>query len=71
MSELLREGKNININRMDENKKISIIERNLDLPVHEIKKLLKQEFPEVTTEEVEKLVIKVNKLRRELEDSER
>lgn len=45
---------------MDDKIKKRIIKENLNLPPHEIKKVLKKTYPDVTNEEVEKLIISIN-----------
>ena len=47
--------------------KIQIIEKNKRKPVHEIKKIIKKKYPDITNEEIIKLIAKMNK-RRSLEN---
>lgn len=44
--------------------KYKIVKENLNLPPHEIKKKLREIYPEITNEEVIKLILDVNNLER-------
>ena len=56
---------------MDESFKKRIVLKNLNLPPHEIKKKLKQQWPETTNEDVEKLIIGMDKIEFEINQNER
>lgn len=43
--------------------KIQIIEKNKRKPVHEIKKIIKKKYPDITNEEIIKLIVEMNKSR--------
>lgn len=43
--------------------KIQIIEKNKRKPVDEIKKIIKKKYPDITNEEIIKLIAKMNKSR--------
>lgn len=43
--------------------KIQIIEKNKRKPVHEIKKIIKKKYPDITNEEIIKLIAEMNKSR--------
>ncbi len=43
--------------------KIQVIEKNKRKPVHEIKKIIKKKYPDITNEEIIKLIAEMNKSR--------
>ena len=45
---------------MNDDLKKRIVKENLKLPPHEIKKILKKRYPNITNEDVEKLIISIN-----------
>ena len=47
----------------DELEKKKIIKENFNLPVNEIKKIIKQKYPDITNEEMLKLIGEINKSR--------
>ena len=49
-------------NNFDELEK-KIIKENFNLPVNEIKKIIKQKYPDITNEEMLKLIGEINKSR--------
>ncbi len=50
-------------NNFDELEKKKIIKENFNLPVNEIKKIIKQKYPDITNEEMLKLIGEINKSR--------
>ena len=50
-------------NNFDDLEKKKIIKENLNLPVNEIKKIIKQKYPDITNEEMIKLIGEINKSR--------
>ena len=50
-------------NNFDSLEKKKIIKENLNLPVNEIKKIIKQKYPDITNEEMIKLIGEINKSR--------
>ena len=50
-------------NNFDELEKKKIIKENFNLPVNEIKKIIKQKYPDITNEEMLKLIVEINKSR--------
>lgn len=50
------------VNYKEQKKKI--IRENMDKPVHEIKKIIKQYYPDITNEEMIQLISEMNKKRR-------
>ena len=50
-------------NNFDELEKQKIIKENFNLPVNEIKKIIKQKYPDITNKEMLKLIGEINKSR--------
>lgn len=50
-------------NNFDELEKKKIIKENFNLPVNEIKKIIKQKYPDITNKEMLKLIGEINKSR--------
>ena len=50
-------------NNFDDLEKKKIIKENFNLPVNEIKKIIKQKYPDITNEEMLKLIVEINKSR--------
>ncbi len=47
--------------KFNERDQIETIKKNTQLPLHEIKKILKKRYPEITNEEVETLLVKITR----------
>ena len=50
-------------NNFDDLEKKKIIKENFNLPVNEIKKIIKQKYPDITNKEMLKLIGEINKSR--------